>query len=57
MQTIKKFLSDKGVTDDESLARHTQFILDTEERTQRRFNLNGYGIDPCNPNAFPPMMG
>lgn len=55
--TVRSFLLSQGVTDETSLDKHRRLILDTEDRTGREFDLNGYRVIDSNPNTFPPMMG
>lgn len=55
--SLRRFLRQFGVTDEATLDKHIQFILDTEGQSGRRLDLRNYVNSSNNLNSFPPNMG
>ena len=53
--SLRRWLIQQGVTDEDSIRGHIKFILDTEDATGRRLDLRRYRVDSDNPNHIPVM--
>ena len=54
--SLRVALENMGVTTEEAMRKHMEFIRTTEERTGRLLDITRYRVNPNNPNSVP-MMG
>jgi hypothetical protein len=55
--SLRRSLENQGVTTEEGMQAHFDFVLTTESQAGRKIDITRYRINPNNPNMAVPLMG